>query len=202
MWTLIEVGYEKIALYALGVKPTHAARQTKSGKWTHKMGSDIDLETTLKGVEGPKYGKSKGLEAEESLATNPPSFPGGLRDGGGYCVLRSGGGFRAREPEHHSKWTHASNSHRRCGARWLVRGVGRYLAKQVLLSRPTFRRTSARSGFGRKLPHVGEPATKMTRSGSPGRWRFPPSKMENRCRSFSAACFRRTGVCSQSAPLS
>jgi hypothetical protein len=53
----LEEGYDKIAIYALNDRPTHAARQLQSGKWTHKMGPDIDLETTaLTAVEGPQYG--------------------------------------------------------------------------------------------------------------------------------------------------
>jgi hypothetical protein len=55
----LEVGLEKIAIFALNASgaPTHAARQLENGKWTHKMGTHIDLETTtLTAVEGPKYG--------------------------------------------------------------------------------------------------------------------------------------------------
>ncbi len=53
----LEEGYEKVAIFAFGQKPKHAARQMPSGRWTHKMGQSIDLETdTLKAVEGPKYG--------------------------------------------------------------------------------------------------------------------------------------------------
>ena len=55
--TEYESGYEKIAIYAIGFRPTHAARQLPSGLWTHKMGPAIDLETTLTAVEGPEYGR-------------------------------------------------------------------------------------------------------------------------------------------------
>jgi|SRR5271170_4394985 hypothetical protein len=51
-----EKGYEKIAVYALGNVPTHAARQLSNGKWTHKMGQNIDLTASLTATEGPKYG--------------------------------------------------------------------------------------------------------------------------------------------------
>lgn len=34
----VEQGYEKVAIYAKGTKPTHAARQCSSGKWTSKIG--------------------------------------------------------------------------------------------------------------------------------------------------------------------
>lgn len=47
-----EEGYIKVALYAgPGGNPTHAARQLASGKWTHKIGKNVDIETTLRGVE-------------------------------------------------------------------------------------------------------------------------------------------------------
>jgi hypothetical protein len=46
-----EDGYEKVALYVKDGKPSHAARQLPSGKWTHKIGQNVDIETTLKGVE-------------------------------------------------------------------------------------------------------------------------------------------------------
>lgn len=52
-----EDGYEKVAIYALGTKPTHAARQLPDGKWTHKLGSDIDVTANLTAVEGERYGK-------------------------------------------------------------------------------------------------------------------------------------------------
>jgi hypothetical protein len=52
-----EAGYEKVALYANGTVPTHAARQLPSGIWTHKLGKNVDIETTLKGVQAPHYGK-------------------------------------------------------------------------------------------------------------------------------------------------
>ena len=51
-----ELGFEKIALYAKDGRPEHAARQLPDGRWTHKMGSSIDLVTTLSAVEGPLYG--------------------------------------------------------------------------------------------------------------------------------------------------
>lgn len=52
----IELGFEKVALYALAGEYTHAARQLREGKWTSKLGSDIDIEHTLAGLEGPAYG--------------------------------------------------------------------------------------------------------------------------------------------------
>ena len=51
-----ENGTIKIALYANGDTPTHAARQLPNGKWTSKIGRHIDISHTLLGLEGPRYG--------------------------------------------------------------------------------------------------------------------------------------------------
>lgn len=55
-----EDGYEKLALYTNDGQPSHAARQLPSGKWTHKIGQNVDIETTLKGVEDSltRYGRA------------------------------------------------------------------------------------------------------------------------------------------------
>jgi hypothetical protein len=53
----LESGFEKVALYALAGRPTHMARQLASGKWTSKLGRDIDIEhETPIEVESPLYG--------------------------------------------------------------------------------------------------------------------------------------------------
>jgi hypothetical protein len=51
-----ESGYQKVALYALGGSPTHAARQLPSGRWTSKLGPQEDIEHELGALEGPLYG--------------------------------------------------------------------------------------------------------------------------------------------------
>src|SRR3990172_1867508 len=53
-----EEGFEKIAIYVAGDrKPTHAARQLSSGRWTSKLGKLEDIEhTTLNGLCSPRYG--------------------------------------------------------------------------------------------------------------------------------------------------
>lgn len=54
----VEPGVEKIALYALGSRPTHAARQWSDGTWRSKLGvPHEDIQHTLAGLEGPAYGK-------------------------------------------------------------------------------------------------------------------------------------------------
>ena len=53
-----ENDFEKIAIYAdSNEKPTHAARQLNSGKWTSKLGRLEDIEHhTLDSLTGPHYG--------------------------------------------------------------------------------------------------------------------------------------------------
>jgi len=50
-----EAGYEKIAIYTDGRGiPTHAARQLPNGRWTSKLGENIDIEhDTLDVLDGP-----------------------------------------------------------------------------------------------------------------------------------------------------
>jgi len=54
----LEDGFEKIALFVdLQGRPTHAAKQLSSGKWTSKLGQLEDIEhDTLEGLSGPIYG--------------------------------------------------------------------------------------------------------------------------------------------------
>jgi hypothetical protein len=53
----LEPGLEKVAVYALGATPTHAARQLPTGLWTSKLGPSFDIEhTTPDAVAGGIYG--------------------------------------------------------------------------------------------------------------------------------------------------
>jgi len=52
-----ESGFERVALYALLGDPKHAARQIGEKLWTSKMGQNVDIEHTLKALEGPFYGR-------------------------------------------------------------------------------------------------------------------------------------------------
>jgi hypothetical protein len=53
----LEQGFEKITIYADGKKPTHAARQLPTGKWTSKLGDKIDIEHDSPDcLIGPEYG--------------------------------------------------------------------------------------------------------------------------------------------------
>jgi hypothetical protein len=52
-----EKGYQKIALYAKGDSPEHAARQETDGRWKSKCGGNVDIVHRLEDLEGPCYGK-------------------------------------------------------------------------------------------------------------------------------------------------
>ena len=52
----LETGYEKVALYADGKLPKHAARQLLNGRWTSKLGPLEDIEHSLDGLAGALYG--------------------------------------------------------------------------------------------------------------------------------------------------
>jgi hypothetical protein len=52
----LESQYEKVALFAKDGRVTHAARQLPSGRWTSKLGSDVDIEHELYAIEGEVYG--------------------------------------------------------------------------------------------------------------------------------------------------
>ena len=52
----LEPGYEKVALFAKEGRISHAARQLPNGRWTSKLGSDVDIEHDLCDIEGEVYG--------------------------------------------------------------------------------------------------------------------------------------------------
>ena len=52
----LEPGFEKIALYAVGSSPKHAARQLPNGRWTSKLGPLEDVEHQLDALVGAWYG--------------------------------------------------------------------------------------------------------------------------------------------------
>lgn len=51
-----EPGFEKVAIFVGQGKPTHATRQLKSGRWTSKLGKNVDIEHELHALEGEMYG--------------------------------------------------------------------------------------------------------------------------------------------------
>lgn len=52
----LESGFEKVAIYAKGARPAHAARQLENGRWTSKLGEFEDIEHALEGLVGDQYG--------------------------------------------------------------------------------------------------------------------------------------------------
>jgi hypothetical protein len=52
----LELGWEKVAIYAIAGAPMHAARQLPNGLWTSKLGPDEDIEHELNGLSGTAYG--------------------------------------------------------------------------------------------------------------------------------------------------
>jgi len=52
----VEKQFEKIALFATGNQPTHAAKQLINGDWSSKLGINIDVSHTLSSMEGGIYG--------------------------------------------------------------------------------------------------------------------------------------------------
>jgi len=66
----LEVDVEKVALYARGETPTHAARQLPSGVWTSKLGPSIDIEhDTPEAVAGGVYGEIVGVLSRRRQST-------------------------------------------------------------------------------------------------------------------------------------
>ena len=56
----VEVEREKIAIYCVGVAPTHAARQLADGWWTSKLGPSFDIEhADLEALAGGVYGEPR-----------------------------------------------------------------------------------------------------------------------------------------------
>ena len=53
----VEPGFEKVAVFADALdRPTHAARQLSSGRWTSKLGKAEDIEHDLHDLGGDLYG--------------------------------------------------------------------------------------------------------------------------------------------------
>ena len=52
----LEEGYRKVAIYAKDGIPTHAARQLDDGKWTSKLGKEVDVEHDALMLPVPNYG--------------------------------------------------------------------------------------------------------------------------------------------------
>ena len=75
----LEEGYEKIAIYVKGGKPTHAALQLKDGKWASKIGDGKDIiHESLELLESGNLGESiyghvaKVMRRERRESPDPP----------------------------------------------------------------------------------------------------------------------------------
>jgi hypothetical protein len=51
-----ESEYERVAVYAMDGKPTHAAKQLENGWWSSKLGRGVDIAHELNALDGPFYG--------------------------------------------------------------------------------------------------------------------------------------------------
>ncbi len=53
----LEHGFEKVAIYAKNRRPKHVALQLPDGKWTSKLGDDVDISHEIWALDGPLYGR-------------------------------------------------------------------------------------------------------------------------------------------------
>jgi len=78
----LEVGIEKIALYADGGEYMHAARQIETGKWTSKIGFGEDIEhDTPADLAGPAFGQVAAYmngNGPKTMKTEPAADPSSL----------------------------------------------------------------------------------------------------------------------------
>jgi len=52
----LEIDTQKVALYARGTLPTHAARQLPDGWWASKLGPNVDIEHSVDALDDGEYG--------------------------------------------------------------------------------------------------------------------------------------------------
>jgi hypothetical protein len=75
--TGVTTGFEKIAIFATdnGTLPTHVARQCNTGRWTSKLGAQVDIgHTDLHTLEGGVYGYVVRLMRRRHTGS-PPMLP-------------------------------------------------------------------------------------------------------------------------------
>jgi hypothetical protein len=73
----LEESSEKIALYVKANRVTHTARQLPSGRWTSKLGRDVDIvHPTPAALEGGVYGHVAGFMARPRQAVHVPESAG------------------------------------------------------------------------------------------------------------------------------
>jgi len=65
----LEGGVEKVALYAVAETPAHVARQLPDGRWTSKLGPNIDIEHDRpEDVGGGAYGEVVAILSRKTSA--------------------------------------------------------------------------------------------------------------------------------------
>jgi len=52
-----EEGFQKVAIFAIGNTPTHAALQMKAETWASKLGRNVDIFHQLRAIGGGLYGE-------------------------------------------------------------------------------------------------------------------------------------------------
>jgi len=75
--TAVTPGYEKIAIFATdnGTLPTHVARQIRDGRWSSKMGAQVDIDhADLRCLEGGAYGYVVRIMRRRHTGS-PPTLP-------------------------------------------------------------------------------------------------------------------------------
>jgi hypothetical protein len=72
----LDAGVEKVAIYALGDEPTHAAKQLSDGRWTSKLGAQEDISHDWGALDGPCYGRAVRVLRRETKPVPPPTIGG------------------------------------------------------------------------------------------------------------------------------
>lgn len=71
----LEPGFEKVALYAIEQKASHAVRQLPNGRWTSKLGQEVDIEHALNGLVGAQHGQLAVFLSRPRRSPQPFSAP-------------------------------------------------------------------------------------------------------------------------------
>jgi hypothetical protein len=66
-------GYTRVAIYGRGGAASHVARQLPTGRWTSKMGKNVDIEHDLEALTGVAFGEVVMLMHRPAAA--PPDSP-------------------------------------------------------------------------------------------------------------------------------
>ena len=64
-----EEGFDKVALWVNGGRPTHAALHLEERFWTSKLGALQDIKHDLHGVSGSEYGDVAGVMRRQAVSS-------------------------------------------------------------------------------------------------------------------------------------